>query len=97
MYISIKCGFIPSVVWRFLNNISSKFRNKKLDLNRQSSYMLGIAIEFWLIGQVYGGMVCVSVHSYVSWYISNLYVHWYVCTTISTSVCSYTVLYAYIN
>ena len=60
--------------------------------------MLGVDIDlFWLIGQAYGGLVCLSVHLLVSSYIHmsvhtsismfvHLSVHLYVCGNISMSL-----------
>ena len=35
-HVYMHCGFMPSIVWRLSNNISSNFRGRKLALKREN-------------------------------------------------------------
>ena len=77
---------------KFSNTFPVHLGLGKSALKRQNFYMhvLGAALGFWLIGQVYErGYVCLYVHCYVHMFISifiHLLVHLYVCQYVHISV-----------
>ena len=87
-YMFIWCGFIPNVIWRFSNNISST-RCKELALNRKNFLYVRCNHSFYLlVGQVYRGMACVSLSLLVC-----LHIHWYPHKSVGTSICLLLLLY----
>ena len=102
-YVYIQCGFIPRVAWKFSNNISSTFRCRKLNSNREDFFSFRCRHR-WPFGQVCEGLVCQflfvcqSVHPSVCLYIHSSVCTFMVCSTyIYTRQLSWTAVPSFMN
>ena len=78
VWVHSQCGL------EVFNQCSSFCRCKKA-LNRQNfSHMLGVALGFWLIVQVYGSSACLFAHP-----CTHLYVQLSICLSVCSYICHY--------